>query len=73
MTARDRPTPSTSKCPTCCGQVPDRAEHRPFCSVRCKMVDLGRWFRGDYAVPGEDAVSMDGFAESVGGDDARDR
>ena len=22
----------------------------PFCSERCKLVDLGRWFDGDYAV-----------------------
>jgi endogenous inhibitor of DNA gyrase (YacG/DUF329 family) len=22
----------------------------PFCSERCKMVDLGRWFRGQYSI-----------------------
>ena len=22
----------------------------PFCSPRCRMVDLGRWFRGQYAI-----------------------
>jgi len=27
-------------------------EHRPFCSRRCADVDLGRWFSGDYRVPG---------------------
>ena len=25
--------------------------YRPFCSERCKMVDLGRWLSGDYRVP----------------------
>jgi hypothetical protein len=25
----------------------------PFCSQRCKAVDLSRWFTGSYAVPGE--------------------
>lgn len=25
----------------------------PFCSDRCKMVDLGRWLRGDYAISRE--------------------
>ena len=25
---------------------------RPFCSPRCADVDLGRWFSGDYAIPG---------------------
>jgi endogenous inhibitor of DNA gyrase (YacG/DUF329 family) len=24
----------------------------PFCSPRCKMVDLGRWLDGTYAIPG---------------------
>ncbi len=23
----------------------------PFCSERCKLVDLGRWIDGDYAIP----------------------
>lgn len=22
----------------------------PFCGERCRMVDLGRWFRGEYAI-----------------------
>jgi endogenous inhibitor of DNA gyrase (YacG/DUF329 family) len=25
--------------------------HRPFCSVRCRQVDLGRWLAEDYVVP----------------------
>ncbi|MDE0335231.1 MAG: DNA gyrase inhibitor YacG [Defluviicoccus sp.] len=36
-------------CPIC-GR-PGTAEHRPFCSSRCREVDLGRWFSGAYAVP----------------------
>lgn len=28
---------------------------RPFCSERCKLIDLGAWTAGDYAVPGEPA------------------
>jgi endogenous inhibitor of DNA gyrase (YacG/DUF329 family) len=24
---------------------------RPFCSKRCKAVDLGRWFGGNYTMP----------------------
>jgi endogenous inhibitor of DNA gyrase (YacG/DUF329 family) len=24
---------------------------RPFCSARCRQVDLGRWLAGDYAIP----------------------
>jgi len=26
--------------------------HRPFCSERCRMADLGRWLSEDYRVPG---------------------
>jgi endogenous inhibitor of DNA gyrase (YacG/DUF329 family) len=38
-------------CPIC-GKP---AEHlfRPFCSRRCKDVDLGRWFAERYAIPAE--------------------
>ena len=23
----------------------------PFCSERCRLIDLGRWIDGDYAIP----------------------
>lgn len=35
--------------------------YRPFCSRRCADVDLGRWFSGGYAIPGD---SEDRDAES---------
>jgi endogenous inhibitor of DNA gyrase (YacG/DUF329 family) len=28
------------------------ARFRPFCSRRCADIDLGRWFKGDYVIPG---------------------
>ena len=40
------------KCPVC--QKPAQVEHKPFCSDRCRNVDLARWLRGDYVVPGQD-------------------
>ena len=27
----------------------------PFCSDRCRLLDLGKWFDGRYRVPGEPA------------------
>ncbi|NLI30139.1 MAG: DNA gyrase inhibitor YacG [Nitrospiraceae bacterium] len=27
---------------------------RPFCSERCKMIDLGRWAKEDYRIAGAD-------------------
>ena len=38
------------RCPVCGrAAVP---EHRPFCSTRCRDVDLGRWLKGVYVIPG---------------------
>jgi len=31
--------------------------HRPFCSERCRTIDLGHWAAGDYRVPVQDAQS----------------
>ncbi len=40
---------SLSKCPVC--GKPVTQENKPFCSRRCKDVDLARWFNGGYSVP----------------------
>ncbi len=37
-------------CPSCKGPVAKGAEHRPFCSDRCRLVDLGRWMNEDFVV-----------------------
>ena len=28
---------------------------RPFCSERCKLLDLSRWLGGEYVIPGGEA------------------
>lgn len=42
-------------CPVCGRPVPPpepgRRSPRPFCSERCRQVDLARWFSGAYALP----------------------
>ena len=44
------------KCATCGKAVEWKDNpYRPFCSERCKLVDLGRWVNGEYRVPGEAA------------------
>lgn len=44
-------------CPQC--RQPARLEpdnpFRPFCSERCKLLDLGEWFAGRYAIPAAEA------------------
>ena len=44
-----RPGPA---CPICGAPAAASPRLRPFCSVRCADVDLGRWFGGQYRVPG---------------------
>ena len=39
-----------SRCPIC-GKPPD-GKFKPFCSGRCADLDLGRWLKGGYMVPG---------------------
>ena len=40
-------------CPRCGAKQPYSAKNRwrPFCSERCKMIDLGKWAAEDYRVP----------------------
>jgi len=40
-------------CPRCGAQAPFSRENpwRPFCSERCKMIDLGAWASESYRVP----------------------
>jgi endogenous inhibitor of DNA gyrase (YacG/DUF329 family) len=47
------PSSPVIECPTCKRATPPRAENVsfPFCSGRCKAVDLGRWLGGEYRIP----------------------
>ncbi len=57
-------TPRSKKCPIC--GKPALAATRPFCSERCKGLDLHRWLSGAYAIPAssddddEDASASEG-------------
>ena len=31
----------------------------PFCSERCKLVDLGKWLDGQYTIASEDTLDHD--------------
>ncbi|MFV0409958.1 MAG: DNA gyrase inhibitor YacG [Paracoccus sp. (in: a-proteobacteria)] len=42
-----------ARCPIC--KQPTVQAYRPFCSKRCADVDLARWLRGDYVIPGDEA------------------
>lgn len=58
-TDKDRsPQVRTFRCPTCKRVVklsekdsPGRMKFFPFCSERCRLIDLGAWFDADYRIP----------------------
>jgi endogenous inhibitor of DNA gyrase (YacG/DUF329 family) len=42
------------RCPICQTEVSwEENPHRPFCSERCRLMDLGAWSEGRYRIPGE--------------------
>ena len=41
-------------CPICHKATTwENNQYRPFCSHRCKVIDLGSWADGSYSVPGK--------------------
>ena len=63
-----------ARCPICKKPVDEPGDRQapddpffPFCSERCKLIDLGRWLDGKYQIP----VVPDDLDESAGaGSDA---
>jgi uncharacterized protein len=48
------------RCPICKKAVKSSAADFPFCSERCRTVDLGKWASGDYVIssPVKDAEDL---------------
>jgi len=52
-------------CPICKKPVtpPEKGQppgpHFPFCSERCKLIDLGRWLDGKYQIPDRSEANDD--------------
>lgn len=62
MTSRPYP------CPTCKKPADLSAKNpsRPFCSERCKLIDLGEWATEGYRVPtNEIPGAIDGHVEDI--------
>lgn len=47
--AKVEPLRKTRPCAEC--GKPSVREHYPFCSDRCRTLDLSRWLNGAYAIP----------------------
>ena len=39
------------KCPICKKEVAPGDPEFPFCSERCRIIDLGNWATGKYVIP----------------------
>ena len=58
---RSPPGKSEQTCPIC--GKPRSERYDPFCSKRCADVDLHRWLKGSYVIPGANAKREPGDEE----------
>lgn len=61
--------PKRVRCPQCGAKAEYQADNpsRPFCSERCKLIDLGAWAEERYSIPGA-AASADSHGLSADAD-----
>jgi hypothetical protein len=54
-------------CPTCQRPVEwsEASPFRPFCSDRCKLIDLGAWITEKHAIPGEELPAPNEFEDGT--------
>jgi uncharacterized protein len=45
---------ATVRCPICKKLVPIDSPEMPFCSERCRIIDLGNWASEKYSIPVSD-------------------
>ncbi|HEY6447788.1 MAG TPA: DNA gyrase inhibitor YacG [Acidobacteriaceae bacterium] len=62
------------RCPTCRTLVTKEDENFPFCSDRCRVIDLGKWASGGYRISSpvldpEVLEGLSGEAKPSGDDD----
>lgn len=52
---------SIVKCPNCKKDVEwsSASIYKPFCSERCKLIDLGAWADGSYSIPTQESPDTD--------------
>ena len=55
------------RCPQCGGESLWSVDNkfRPFCSERCKLIDLGAWASEAYRVPVEEGVTQEAESPSA--------
>ena len=53
-------------CKTVLENAADDFEPRPFCSARCKLVDLGNWLNESYRIPTNERTDTGGPDDEYG-------
>ncbi len=59
------------KCPTC-GRLIEWSEaspYRPFCSERCRLIDLGAWLTEQRSIPDDTSPAESGASPTQDADD----
>ena len=52
------PQPRGVRCPTCGDRHPWTGNpHRPFCSLKCRLIDLGHWLDERYRIEVQSSTS----------------
>ena len=54
------------KCPECGKATEYSSEnaYRPFCSERCRLIDLGEWIDGKYTINSEESYQSSEYLQS---------
>lgn len=65
--AEPEPLSPRRPCPIC--GKPKDLRHEPFCSKRCADIDLSRWLKGVYAIPGAPVEEDEDTSSGPGGDE----
>ena len=55
------------KCPTCQTEIEwdKKNAFRPFCSERCRLIDLGDWANETHRIPSSDPANLESISEDT--------
>ena len=71
MIRKNMETTTRARCPSCRREFLWRGNpHRPFCSLTCRLIDLGVWLDEGYRIPGKtmsDEATLDERVSHEGG------
>jgi len=61
------------RCPICKKEVKHTNPDFPFCSDRCRLIDLGKWASGSYVISSPVTDSEQGIRDRTVEDEDKDR